>query len=149
MRRRSFRFRRSTAADLALSGKDACLIAAAFVAAAGWTTSGVSAQDAYHVAAAHGTPMSRHLMSGCPLGADYYARFASFRDQGMAEHTYTLPSSKAANSEFARSERAIAHEIWAHPNWDAEEVRRRYTARCQAIERKGVSPPPEVTSLTN
>jgi len=101
------------------------------------------------VAAAHGTPMSRHLMSGCPLGADYYARFVSFRDQGMAEHTYTPPGSMAANSELARSERVIAHEIWAHPNWDAEEVRQRYTTRCQAIERKGVRPPPEVMSLTN
>lgn len=134
---------------MALLGRDAWLLAATFVAASSWPLVGVSAQDVPNEAASHGTPMSRHVMSGCPLGADYYARFVSFRDQGLAEHTYMRSRGEDTNSDIARSERTIAHEIWANPHWDAAEVRRRYMARCQAIELKGVRPPPEVMSLTN
>lgn len=46
------------------------LIAAVVVALIGpvpWA----SAQDAFEPTISHGTPMSRHKISGCPLGADY------------------------------------------------------------------------------
>ena len=118
-------------------------VAAALFGPIGWA--GMQANPEPGIS--RGSPMSRHRISGCPLGADYYARFVSLRNKGLPEDSYMQPGGKQSNSEFGRAQRQIAHEIWTNREWSEGDVRERYISRCHEIERKRANPPPEVMSL--
>lgn len=87
-------------------------------------------------------------ISACQVGIYEYASYVAIRDRGLSETAVpvqALDGPEKAKTEAAR--RAVAHQIWMHPSWDAAEVKRRYMIKCRELEGAGGKPPSAVESL--
>lgn len=95
-----------------------------------------------------GTPMRHNGISACQVGIYEYAGYVAIRDRGLAETAVPVQALDGPEKlEIEAARRAVAHQIWSHPDWDATEVKRRYMIKCQELESGGRKPPPPVDSL--
>jgi len=93
-------------------------------------------------------PIPNNGISACQVGIYEYASYVAIRDKGLSESAVpvqALDGPEKLKTEAAR--RAVAHQIWTHPSWDAAEVKRRYMIKCRELESDGRKPPSPVDSL--
>ncbi len=76
--------------------------------------------------AVEAAPKPNNEISGCQVGIYEYAGYVAIRDRGMAVTAVPVRATNGPEKlQVEAARRAVAHQIWTHPNWDAAEVKRR------------------------